>query len=60
MTYYLAELVNLEAKVDPPRKYYTDYKWVSFDEAFELLKFRNLQNVLVNCNEFLKRKNIIL
>lgn len=56
VVYYLAELVNPDTDVRPPRKFYSDYRWAPFEEAYGLLKFDNLQSTLIKCDNFLRKK----
>jgi len=49
--FYLAENVDEEVKISEE---HDDFKWCSFKEAMELLKFKNAKDVLIKADEFLK------
>jgi len=49
--FYLAENKDEEVKISDE---HDDFKWCSFKEAMDLLKFKNAKEVLTKADEFLK------
>lgn len=54
--YWLAELVNPSAKVKLSNEH-QDFKWLSLKEACELSGYKDMQDVLVDFDNFLKSKS---
>jgi len=54
--YWLVELVNPSAKVKLSNEH-QDFKWLSLKEACELSGYKDMQDVLVDFDNFLKSKS---
>ena len=55
---YLLGEVNKDTPVKMSDEH-QDYKWLSLDEACELVEHQTLQGVLKECEEFLKNRSVL-
>lgn len=53
--YWLAELINPNAKVELSEEH-QDYKWLNADEACKYTGYKDMQEVLLDFNNFIKKE----
>lgn len=53
VTYFLAETKQEEIKLSYEHK---DFKWLTYDEALEFLKFKQVREIFKKAHQFLKSK----
>jgi 8-oxo-dGTP pyrophosphatase MutT (NUDIX family) len=54
VTFLLAETKTKEAKISWE---HIDFKWLSYEESFEQLTFKNAKEILKKANDFLRKRN---